>query len=114
MYAIVDIAGSQFKVEAGMEIFVNRLAAEKGAAVEFDKVLLFYEKGSEKLSEINFDGCENTAVIIGSEGGFSPREAEKMQQAGAASLLLGQRILRCETAAVTAAALTMFCLGEME
>lgn len=81
---------------------------------EFDKVLLFYEKGSEKLSDINFDGCENTAVIIGSEGGFSPREAEKMQRAGAASLLLGQRILRCETAAVTAAGLTMFCLGEME
>ena len=37
MYAIVDIAGQQFKVEAGMEIFVNRLAAEKGAAVEFEK-----------------------------------------------------------------------------
>ena len=30
MYAIVEIAGQQFKVEAGMEIFVNRLAAEKG------------------------------------------------------------------------------------
>ena len=40
MYAIVDIAGQQFKVEAGKEIFVNRLAAEKGASVEFDKVLL--------------------------------------------------------------------------
>ena len=51
MYAIVDIAGQQFKVEAGMEIFVNRLAAEKGAAVEFDKVLLIDEtcKGKKVL-----------------------------------------------------------------
>ena len=40
MYAIVDIAGQQFKVEAGMEIFVNRLAAAKDAALEFDTVLL--------------------------------------------------------------------------
>ena len=40
MYAIVDIAGQQFKVEAGNDIFVNRLAAANGAAVEFDKVLL--------------------------------------------------------------------------
>ena len=49
MYAIVDIAGQQFKVEAGMEIFVNRLAAEKGAAVEFDKVLLIDEDGAVKV-----------------------------------------------------------------
>ena len=45
MYAIVDIAGQQFKVEAGMTIFVNRLAAEKGASVEFDKVLLVDDVG---------------------------------------------------------------------
>ena len=45
MYAIVDIAGQQFKVEAGMEIFVHRLAAEKDAVVEFDKVLLIDADG---------------------------------------------------------------------
>ena len=49
MYAIVDIAGQQFKVEAGMEIFVNRLAAEKGASVEFDKVLLTDTDGTVKV-----------------------------------------------------------------
>ena len=52
MYAIVDIAGQQFKVEAGMEIFVNRLAAEKGAAVEFDKVLLIDEDGAVKVPRL--------------------------------------------------------------
>lgn len=40
MYAIVDIAGQQFKVEAGNEIFVQRLSDAKGADVEFKKVLL--------------------------------------------------------------------------
>jgi large subunit ribosomal protein L21 len=40
MYAIVDIAGQQFKVEEGKKIFVHRLEGENGASVEFDKVLL--------------------------------------------------------------------------
>ena len=49
MYAIVDIAGQQFKVEAGKEIFVNRLAAAKDSSVEFDKVLLVDSEGQIKL-----------------------------------------------------------------
>ncbi|MBQ2331128.1 MAG: 50S ribosomal protein L21, partial [Bacteroidales bacterium] len=49
MYAIVDIAGQQFKVEAGNEIFVQRLAAAKDASVEFDKVLLVDNEGAVKV-----------------------------------------------------------------
>jgi len=45
MYAIVDIAGQQFKVEAGNEIFVQRLPQSKGEAVEFTKVLLVDNAG---------------------------------------------------------------------
>ncbi len=40
MYAIVDIAGQQFKVENGNELFVHRLEGEPGAKVEFEKVML--------------------------------------------------------------------------
>jgi large subunit ribosomal protein L21 len=40
MYAIVEIAGQQFKIEKDQKIFVNRLVAEEGAEVEFDQVLL--------------------------------------------------------------------------
>jgi large subunit ribosomal protein L21 len=40
MYAIVEIAGQQFKVEEGKKIFVHRLETEKDAILEFDKVLL--------------------------------------------------------------------------
>ncbi|MDR2556698.1 MAG: 50S ribosomal protein L21 [Bacteroidales bacterium] len=40
MYAIVDIAGQQFKVSENQKLYVNRLEAEEGAAVTFDRVLL--------------------------------------------------------------------------
>jgi large subunit ribosomal protein L21 len=40
MYAIVEIAGQQFKVEKGKKIFVHRLEAEKDVIIEFEKVLL--------------------------------------------------------------------------
>lgn len=40
MYAIVEIAGQQFKVEEGKEIFVHRLEGKEGDKVDFDQVLL--------------------------------------------------------------------------
>ncbi len=40
MYAIVEIAGQQFKVEEGKQIFVHRLEGNEGDKVEFDQVLL--------------------------------------------------------------------------
>ena len=64
MYAIVDIAGHQFKVEAGMEIFVNRLAAEKGAAVEFDKVLLVDADGDVKVGAPYVEGAVVKATVL--------------------------------------------------
>ncbi|HOZ30072.1 MAG TPA: 50S ribosomal protein L21 [Bacteroidales bacterium] len=40
MYAIVEIAGQQFKVEKGTKLYVNRLENEDGSVVKFDKVYL--------------------------------------------------------------------------
>lgn len=45
MYAIVDIAGQQFKVEKENKVFVNRLQANEGDALSFDKVLLTDDNG---------------------------------------------------------------------
>ena len=64
MYAIVDIAGQQFKVEAGQEIFCNRLAAEKGAAVEFDKVLLVDNEGKVKVGAPYVKGAVVKATVL--------------------------------------------------
>src|SRR5512145_1518204 len=45
MYAIVSIAGQQFKVEKGKKVFVHRLKGEVGDDVTFDKVLLISDNG---------------------------------------------------------------------
>jgi large subunit ribosomal protein L21 len=51
MYAIVEIAGQQFKVEEGKKIFVNRLELEDGKKVEFDQVLLIEDEGKIVIGE---------------------------------------------------------------
>jgi len=51
MYAIVEIAGQQFKVEEGKKIFVHRLEAEVGTQVEFDQVLLLEDEGKITVGE---------------------------------------------------------------
>lgn len=64
MYAIVEIAGQQFKVEAGQEIFVNRLAAAKDETVEFNKVLLVDADGAVKVGSPYVDGAMVKATVL--------------------------------------------------
>ena len=64
MYAIVDIAGQQFKVEAGNEIFVQRLPQEKGAAVEFGKVLLVADDAAVKVGTPYVEGAVVKATVL--------------------------------------------------
>ena len=59
MYAIVEIAGQQFKVEAGKKIFVHRIDAEEGENVAFEKVLLVDNEGVITIGE---PVIENTVV----------------------------------------------------
>ncbi len=51
MYAIVEIAGQQFKVEEGKKIFVHRLDLEDGKKIDFDQVLLIEEEGKITIGE---------------------------------------------------------------
>jgi len=64
MYAIVEIAGQQFKVEQGQEVFVHRLNGEEGAKVEFDKVLLVDDKGSVKIGAPVVEGAKIDGKIV--------------------------------------------------
>ena len=64
MYAIVDIAGQQMKVEKGRKIFVNRLEGEKGASVDFTKVLLTDDNGSVKVGTPYIDGVTVKATVV--------------------------------------------------
>ncbi|MBR6875151.1 MAG: 50S ribosomal protein L21 [Bacteroidales bacterium] len=64
MYAIVDIAGQQFKVEAGNEVFVQRLADAKGADVEFSKVLLVADGAKVKVGAPYVKGAVVKATVL--------------------------------------------------
>ncbi len=80
---------------------------------DYDAALFCYECGGKPLREC-VEGASNIAIITGSEGGFSPEEAQQAQQAGAVSIGLGKRILRCETAPLAALTATLAFLGELE
>lgn len=94
-----------------------------GQAVEFSALktlisaentgILFYECSTVPLREAVTEFRENVDIIIGSEGGFEPREAEELQKLGLASVSLGKRILRCETAPVAAISILMNLTGNM-
>lgn len=64
MYAIVEIAGQQFKVERGNKVYVHRLEANEGAKVEFDKVLLIDNDGKVQVGNPTVDGAKVAATVI--------------------------------------------------
>ncbi|MCH5328197.1 MAG: 50S ribosomal protein L21 [Coprobacter sp.] len=64
MYVIVEIQGQQFKVESGKKLFVHRLAAEQGAAVEFDKVLLVDNDGEVKVGAPVVEGAKVVGEVL--------------------------------------------------
>ena len=67
MYAIVEIQGQQFNVEAGKKLFVNRMEAEKGAVVEFDKVLLVDNDGKIKVGAPTVKGAKVVCEVLDNE-----------------------------------------------
>lgn len=64
MYAIVDIAGQQFKVEKDQKLFVHRLEGEAGSKVTFDKVLLIDNESNVTLGDPVIKGAAVSAQII--------------------------------------------------
>ncbi len=65
MYAIVEIAGQQFKVEKDKKIFVHRLENEEGANVEFTDVLLIDKEGDIKVGTPVVEGAVIKAKVLG-------------------------------------------------
>ena len=82
---------------------------------KYDMVVFCNEHETSRPLRTLFEGfCGSVAIIVGSEGGFSPNEIEKLQNAGVKSITLGKRILRAETAAIVTAGCVMMLLGEMD
>ncbi|WP_088324712.1 50S ribosomal protein L21 [Polaribacter tangerinus] len=65
MYAIVEIAGQQFKVAKDQKVYVHRLQGEEGSKVTFDNVLLLDENGSVTIGAPAINGAAVTATILG-------------------------------------------------
>lgn len=63
MYAIVEIAGQQFKVAKDQKVFVHRLAGEEGDSVSFDRVLLTGDGDNINLGAPAIDGALVEAKI---------------------------------------------------
>ena len=63
MFAIVTIAGQQFKVEEGQELFVHRLDANEGDSVSFDQVLLIDKDGAVQVGTPTLNAKVNATVL---------------------------------------------------
>ena len=64
MYAVVEIQGSQFKVEKNQKLFVNRIDAKEGSKVSFDTVLLVDDGKKVQVGKPNLSGASVEAKVV--------------------------------------------------
>tara|TARA_Y100000766_G_scaffold238866_1_gene215659 strand:- start:53 stop:514 length:462 start_codon:yes stop_codon:yes gene_type:complete len=64
MYAIVEIAGQQFKVSKDDKLFVNRLPEKEGVKVSFDNVFLIDDGKNVKVGDPKLSGAKVNAKIL--------------------------------------------------
>ncbi len=64
MYAIVEIAGKQMKVQQDQTLFVHRLGKEEGSSLSFDKVLLVDNDGKIKVGTPTVAGATVKAKVL--------------------------------------------------
>ena len=64
MYAIVDIAGQQFKVNENKSVYVHRLEAKEGEALTFDKVLMIGGDGILTVGKPIISGASVSATVV--------------------------------------------------
>ena len=65
MYAVVTTGGKQYRVEAGSELVVERLAVEPGASITFDRVLLVGDGDAVTVGTPTVDGASVSGTVIG-------------------------------------------------
>lgn len=64
MYAIVDIAGQQFKVQKDQRVYVHRLETEEGKSVVFDRILLLDDNGKVSVGAPVIKGAKVKAKVL--------------------------------------------------
>jgi len=78
-----------------------------------DRAFMLYEQGGSRFSEADFGSAVSVSLLIGSEGGFDESEVRQADEAGIRRIWLGDRILRCETAPLTAISVVMYLTGNL-
>lgn len=73
--------------------------------------IIFYECGGERVGDIIKQYPNKINMFIGSEGGFEEQEVQKIISKGGSAATLGKRILRAETAPLTALSIIMYVTG---
>ncbi len=86
MYAIVDIAGQQFKVEAKQKVYVHRLQANEGDSIEFKNILLLDNKGKVTIGSPLIDGARVAATVLAHLRGDKVIVFKKKRRKGYAKL----------------------------
>lgn len=69
MFAIVSIAGQQFKVTEGQEIFVHHLDAEEGSKLSFDQVLMIADEKKTNVGTPTLKTASVEATVLGDQKG---------------------------------------------
>ncbi len=64
MYAVIETGGKQYKVSEGDTIFIEKLEAEEGSSVTFDKVLVVGDGENVKIGAPAVDGASVTANVV--------------------------------------------------
>jgi large subunit ribosomal protein L21 len=69
MYAVVTTGGKQYRVEAGGELIIERLAEEPGASITFDRVLLLGDGEAVTVGSPTVDGASVSGTVLAEELG---------------------------------------------
>ncbi len=78
-----------------------------------ERAFLFYENSTSSFRKELEQAVHSVSIMVGAEGGFEEEEVNKALEQGIASLSLGKRILRCETAPLAALSIIMYETGNM-
>jgi large subunit ribosomal protein L21 len=82
MYAIVEIAGKQFKVSKDDTVLAPRIDAEVGKSVTFERVLLLADKGQVSVGQPVVKGAKVKAKVVGFERGKKITVFKKKRRKG--------------------------------
>lgn len=85
-----------------------------GMMKSLDRNIILYEgEGGMPFSQVNLSGAKSVGLLVGSEGGFDFSEVQEAVSIDTYRVWLGKRILRCETAPISAMSILMFLTNNM-